>query len=78
MNEKTFYSYINALKRLFVIEDVKAWAPHIRSSQSIKKSPKKEFIDPSIAVAALNLNPKILLYDLNTFGFIFETYALGI
>ncbi len=73
MNEKTFYSYINALKRLFVIDDVKAWAPNIRSSQSIKKSPKKEFIDPSIAVAALNLNPKILLYDLNTFGFIFET-----
>ena len=73
MNEKTFYSYINALKRLFVIEDVKAWTPNIRSSQSIKKSPKKEFIDPSIAVVALNLNPQLLLYDLNTFGFIFET-----
>ncbi|AMK15246.1 ATP-binding protein [Methanobrevibacter olleyae] len=76
ITEPTFYSYLNVLKRLFVIEDVLPWSPNIRSSQTIKKTPKKEFIDPSIAVAALNLNPKILLYDLNTFGFIFETLCI--
>lgn len=76
ITEPTFYSYLNVLKRLFVIEDVLPWSPNIRSSQTIKKTPKKEFIDPSIAVAALNLNPKTLLYDLNTFGFIFETLCI--
>lgn len=72
MSEQTFYSYINALKRLSVIEDTKAWSPNIRSKKRIRQNPKKSFTDPSIAVAALELNPKELLFDMNAFGFLFE------
>lgn len=68
----TFISYVDALKRLFVINNVPAWSPNIRSSRAIKSTPKKEFVDPSIAVAVLDLTPEKLIYDLNTFGFIFE------
>ena len=73
ISEATYYSYINALKRLFVIKDIPAWSPNIRSSSAIRSNHKKEFIDPSISVAALNLNPESLMNDLNTFGFIFES-----
>lgn len=72
-SEPSLYAYLNVLKRLFVIEDVPAWNPSIRSASSIRSGNKKEFTDPSIAVAALNLSPEKLLFDLNTFGFIFET-----
>lgn len=72
ISETTYYSYINALKKLFVIDEIDAWSPNIRSSKTIKKTPKKSFTDPSIAVAALDLTPEKLLYDLETFGFIFE------
>ena len=75
-NIKTYYSYIDALSRLFVIKNIPAWSPNIRSASAIRSKPKKEFIDPSIAVAALNLTPEQLLYDLNTFGFIFETLCI--
>lgn len=76
ISEPTFYSYINALKNLFVIENIPSWAPNIRSKQKIRKSEKKEFIDPSIAVAGLDATPDILLHDLKTFGFIFETLCI--
>ncbi len=76
MSEATMYSYLNALNRLFVIEDVPAWSPSIRSATTIRSGSKKEFIDPSIAVAALGLSPDRLLLDLNTFGFIFETLCI--
>ena len=76
ISKNTYYNYINALKRLFVIEDVPAWSPNIRSKTSIRSSPKKEFIDPSIAVAALGLSQQSLMDDLNTFGFIFETLCI--
>lgn len=76
MSEATMYSYLNALNRLFVIEDVPAWSPSIRSATTIRTGSKKEFIDPSIAVAALGLSPDRLLLDLNTFGFIFETLCI--
>lgn len=76
MSEPTFYSYMNALKRLFVIEDTSAWSPNIRSRKNIRQSPKKAFIDPSIAVAALELNPDELLFDMDTFGFIFENLCI--
>ena len=69
----TFYSYVEALSKLFVISDVPAWSPNIRSKGAIRATPKKEFIDPSIAVASLGLNPESLIFDLKTFGFIFET-----
>ena len=72
----TFYSYINALNRLFVIEDVTAWSPSIRSASAIRAGTKKEFTDPSIAVAAQGLSFEKLLMDLKTFGFIFETLCI--
>lgn len=76
ISEPTFYSYIAVLKNLFVIDNVPAWAPNIRSKQKIRKTEKKEFVDPSIAVAGLNVTPEMLMYDLETFGFIFETLCI--
>lgn len=76
ISEPTFYSYITVLKNLFVIDNVSAWVPNIRSKQKIRKTEKKEFIDPSIAVAGLNVTPEMLIYDLETFGFIFETLCI--
>ena len=73
ISENTLFSYLNALNRLFVIDDVPAWSPAIRSASSIRASSKREFIDPSIAVAALGATPEILMQDMNTFGFMFET-----
>lgn len=73
ISENTLYSYIAALNKLFVIDDVPAWSPAIRSASAIRASNKREFIDPSIAAAALKITPEILMQDLNTFGFIFET-----
>lgn len=72
----TFNSYINALERLYVIQNIPAWSPNIRSANTIRKSHKKEFIDPSIAVASLNLTPEKLLKDFETFGFIFENLCI--
>jgi hypothetical protein len=72
----TYNSYINALERLYVIQDIPAWSPNIRPANTIRKSHKKEFIDPSIAVASLNLTPEKLLKDFETFGFIFENLCI--
>ncbi len=72
----TFNTYLNILSRLFVIDEVNAWNPNIRSASAMRSSSKREFIDPSIAVAALNLEPEGLLFDLNTFAFIFETLCI--
>lgn len=72
----TLYSYIDALERLYVIENVPAWCPSIRSSSAMRSGKKKELIDPSIATAALGLSPEVLLQDLNTFGFIFECLCI--
>ena len=76
ISEPTFYSYIMVLKNLFVIDNVPAWAPNIRSKQKMRRTEKKEFIDPSIAVAGLSVTPEMLVYDLETFGFIFETLCI--
>ena len=72
----TYYSYVDALKRIYVIKNVYAWSPNIRSASTMKATTKKEFIDPSIATAALNLTPEKLLQDLKTAGFIFETLCI--
>ena len=72
----TFDAYLNALERLFVIEDVPAWCPAIRSASAIRSSKKLEFVDPSIAVASQGLSPTLLEQDLNTFGFIFECLCI--
>lgn len=76
ISKTTYYQYIDVLKRLYVIDNVKAWSPNIRSKTSIRTSSKKQFIDPSIAVAALGLTPELLMDDLNTFGFIFENLCI--
>ena len=75
-SQDTFDDYLNALTRLFVIQDIGAWCPAIRSKTIIRSSPKRCFIDPSIAVAALGLTPKILQEQLKTFGFIFEQMCI--
>lgn len=72
----TYNSYRDALERLYVIDDIPAWSPAIRSASAMRSSKKKELIDPSIAVAALGLSPELLLQDLNTFGFIFECLCI--
>jgi hypothetical protein len=75
-SDRTFDDYINALTRLFVIQDIPAWSPAVRSATVIRKSPKRCLVDPSIATAALGLTPKMLEVDLKTFGFIFECMAI--
>ena len=74
--EATVASYINALKRIFVIEDMPAWNPNLRSKTAIRSSDTRYFTDPSIAAAALGLGPDDLLDDPNTFGLLFETMAV--
>lgn len=69
---KTFDDYQQALQRLFVIQDIEAWNPAIRSKTAIRSGLKRELADPSIAVAALGLTPNSLIKDMRTFGFIFE------
>lgn len=68
----TFDDYIAALEKLYVIDDIDAWSPSIRSKTAIRTGKKRCFIDPSIAVASLGASPESLEMDLNTFGFIFE------
>lgn len=72
----TIHSYLNALRKIFVIEDMEAWSPNLRSKTAIRTSETKYFIDPSIAVAALGIGPNDLLSDLNTFGLLFETLCV--
>lgn len=76
MSDSTVYSYIKALKEIFVIEDSIAWNPNLRSKTAIRTSDTRYFIDPSIATAALGMGPKNLINDMETFGFIFETLAI--
>ncbi|MCI6788308.1 MAG: DUF4143 domain-containing protein [Mollicutes bacterium] len=73
---KTVTSYIDALKRIFVIEDMKAWNPNLRSKTAIRTADTRYFIDPSIASSSLGFGPGDLINDLNTFGIMFETLAI--
>jgi len=76
LTETTFYSYLNALSRLFIIEETPAWAPNIRSKTAIRTSNKKGFVDPSIATAVLSQSPDSLLKDFELFGFLFEALCI--
>ena len=76
MSDGTVYSYIKALKEIFVIEDSVAWNPNLRSKTAIRTSDTRYFIDPSIATASLGLGPNDLINDMETFGLIFETLAV--
>lgn len=72
LDEDTVADYIKALKKLFVIEDLAAWNPNIRSKAAIRTSDTRHFVDPSIGTAALRLGPKDLINDLQSFGLFFE------
>ncbi len=76
LDNDTVYAYVNALKKIFVIEDMEAWNPNLRSKTAIRFSDTRYFVDPSIATAALGLGPNDLVADLNTFGLLFETMCV--
>lgn len=76
VNEDTVQTYIKALKKIFVIEDMPAWNPNLRSKSAIRTSDTRYYVDPSIATASLGLGPEDLLNDLNTFGLLFETICV--
>ena len=72
VSEKTIANYLDVLKNLYIIEEIPAWSPNIRSKTSIRTSSKKSFVDPSLAVAALGITPKELMMDPKTYGLLFE------
>lgn len=76
LSETTVALYIEALRKIFVVEDMPAWSTNLRSKTVIRTSPTRYFVDPSIAVSALGITPADLLDDLNTFGFLFEAMAI--
>lgn len=73
ISEKTISQYLGALDRIFVTENLPAWNPALRSKTAIRTSPKRQFVDPSIAAAVMRLTPSRLLDDFNYFGFLFES-----
>jgi predicted AAA+ superfamily ATPase len=76
ISEKTISAYINALRRIFVLEDLSAWNPAMRSKTVLRAAPKRHFVDPSIASAVLRANSDSLLQDFNTFGLLFESLCI--
>jgi predicted AAA+ superfamily ATPase len=76
LSDKTVAVYLNALRRIFVVEDLPAWNPAMRSRTAARSSPKRHFVDPSIAAAVLRANAGSLLDDFNTFGFLFESLCV--
>lgn len=76
MDPKTFDDYMEALKDLYVLEDLQAWNPNIRSKTSIRSTPTRHFVDTSIACRALGIGPQDLIHDLESFGLFFEDFAV--
>lgn len=76
LDDNTISSYLNALRQIFVVEDMRAWNPNLRSKTAIRSTDNRYFVDPSIATAALGLGPNDLLNDLETFGLLFETLCV--
>jgi predicted AAA+ superfamily ATPase len=76
ISEETVASYLSALRKIFVVEDMPAWNPNLRSKTAIRSSDTRYYIDPSIAAAALGIGPNDLINDLKTFGFLFETLCV--
>lgn len=76
ISETTIKEYITALENLYIIEDIEAWSPTIRSKTAIRNGKKRNFIDPSIAVAALGLSPEYFKNDFKTLGFLFESLCI--
>ena len=76
MDTKTYDDYMEALKDLYIIEDMEAWNPNIRSKTSIRSTPTRHFVDTSIACRSLGVNPLDLMNDLESFGLFFEDFAV--
>ncbi|KAA0269760.1 MAG: ATP-binding protein [Acidobacteria bacterium] len=76
LKDDTAGEYLAALRRLFVVEDQPAWAPHLRSKYQLRRAAKRHFVDPSLAVAALRTTPRRLLDDLNYLGYLFESLVI--
>ncbi len=76
LSDVTLNSYLKALRKIFVIEDMPAWNPNLRAKVAIRTSDTRYFVDPSIATAALGLGPSALIDELPTFGFVFETLVM--
>ena len=76
LNNHTADAYLTALERLMIVEDQPAWAPHLRSRSRLRGAPKRHFVDPSLAVAALRADPDRLLRDLAWFGLLFESLVV--
>jgi predicted AAA+ superfamily ATPase len=76
VKDHTALEYAAALTRLMILEDQPAWAPHLRSKSILRSTPKRHFVDPSLAVAALRASPEALRHDLNLFGFLFESLVV--
>lgn len=76
LDDDTIVSYLEALRKIFVVEDMPAWNPNIRSKTAIRTADTRYFVDPSIATAALGMGPADLVNDLNTMGFFFETMCV--
>lgn len=75
-DNETFYKYMNALRNLYVIEELEAWNPYLRSKTAIRTKCTRHFVDPSIATAALGLSPDSLFKDMTTFGLLFESLTV--
>lgn len=73
ISDKTIASYLNALRRIYVVEDLPAWQPSLRSKTAIRTSHKRHFVDPSIATAVMRADPESILADFELFGFLFES-----
>ena len=76
LSESAFYEYLGAMVKLFIVDDITAWSPSIRSKTAIRSSKKRNFVDPSIAVAALGIGPNYFNTDFKTLGFLFESLCV--
>ena len=76
VSDETIDAYLTALRKIFVIEDMPAWNPNLRSKTAVRTSNTRYYVDPSVGVAALGLGPNDLINDLNTFGLFFETMCV--
>lgn len=75
-NEDTLNKYLSLLESMFILEDVEAWSPYVRSKVRVQGSPTRQLSEPSLAVASLGLSPSALLKDFRTFGFLFESFVI--
>ena len=76
ISNETYQNYIKTLESIFVLENLKAWNPSVRSATRVRTTPKLHFVDPSIATASLGINEEALLKDFNTFGYLFESICI--